>query len=372
MSKIRNLIDSALDRIFPKQWLSLTREPCGLLSELPLTVIDIGGAMGADERWSPLREQCRFMFFEPDDRSYSGLSDGSWRDLVIPVGLGGADGQRMLYLTEGPFASSLYKPKEAVLKSYAVWPWYRPSGNVPVTVRTLDDVLAEHNGWTPDFIKVDVEGADIEVLQAGEIALTNSFGVQLEVSFLDRNEGAPNYGEADQWLRSRGFVPHLLLREHWVRQNGLWGANSHPQIAWGDAVYFRPQSWALARLTANPAHAARDLSAFVAILLAYGCHDTALDLVREARGADLAPVEILYDLEQAVRGSVSGIGMYLLRGLVATLLALVAALLARPLGGRIRRSADSVFTRQAIPFLDCFATYMRRCGPGGGCLSDRI
>jgi FkbM family methyltransferase len=371
VQRVYRAFNSWIDRLFPKHHLVLTPTMRDVLAAAPLTVMDIGGAMGADERWNLLRDQCRFMFFEPDDRSQDGLVTGAGRDVVVPVGLGGADGERTLYLTEGPFASSLYRPNEVVLKPFAVWPWYRPAGQASVPVKTLDGVLAERSGWTPDFIKVDVEGADLEVLQAGEGALYASFGVQIEVSFLDRNEGAPGYGVADQWLRARGFVPHLLIREHWVRENALWGANSQAQIAWGDAVYFRPQAWALGRLADNPGQASRDLCAFVAILLAYASHDAALDLVRAARAARLASTEVADDLEQAIHKSVVSPLPYLLRGFAALLLALLLALLSWPLGGARRQAGRAFLARQAVPFLGAAYRLVARQGLRHSCLADR-
>ncbi len=370
MSGFSRRLDRLFDQLFPKHRLVLAPGTRAVLISAPVCVIDVGGAMGADDRWSLLRDECRFMFFEPDARSQDSLGDVG-HDVVVPASLAGADGERTLHLTEGPFASSLYKPNEAVLKSFSVWPWYMSAGEVSVPVRTLDGILAERQGWVPDFIKIDVEGADLEILQAGQEALGTCFGVQIEVSFLDRNIGAPGYGEADRWLRTQDFVPHLLLREHWVRQNGLWGANSHPQTAWGDAVYFRPQAWVLARLAAMPATAARDLGAFVAILLAYGCHDAALDLVRAVRAAELVSAAVASELEQAIIDSVMGPGVYVLRGLAATLLALIPALFAWPLGGRFRRAGAVFLTRQAVPFLGAAYRLAARQGLAQSCISDR-
>lgn len=371
VQRVYRTLNALIDRLFPRYYLVLTPTMCGVLAEAPVTVMDIGGAMGADERWRLLRDQCRFMFFEPDDRSQDGLVIDAGRDVVVQVGLGGADGERTLYMTQGPFASSLYRPNEAVLKPFAVWPWYCPAGQASVQIRTLDGVLAERAGWTPDFIKVDVEGADLEVLQAGERALSASFGVQIEVSFLDRNEDAPGCGVADQWLRARGFVPHLLIREHWVRENSLWGANTNAQIAWGDAVYFRPQAWVLGRLADNPGRASRNLSACVAILLAYGAHDAALDLVRAAREDDLAGPAVAGDLEKAIHESVIGPWPYLMRGFAALCLALLVVMLTWPFGAVRRQAGRAFFARQAVTFLGAAYRLAARQGPRHSCLADR-
>jgi hypothetical protein len=79
------------------------------------------------------------------------------------------------------------------------------------------------------FIKVDIEGADLDVLKGGHTALATAFGA--ETSFVARNIGAPLQPEIDLRLREAGFRPHLLIREHSVRANAVYGVLSRPQLA---------------------------------------------------------------------------------------------------------------------------------------------
>src|SRR5262249_19609484 len=138
---------------------------------------------------------------------------------TVPIGLADKPGERTLHLTEGPFASSLYRPNEYVLRDFAIWPWYAPAGLANIEVDTLDACVARLPDWSADFVKVDAEGADLDVLKGGRRTLETAFGVQIEVAFARRNVGAPLQAEMDLWLRDAGFAPYLLIREHWVRAN---------------------------------------------------------------------------------------------------------------------------------------------------------
>jgi FkbM family methyltransferase len=362
-----------LGTIFPKARAKLARRLAGRLAADPLHVIDIGGALGPDPRWGLLpANTIRFMTFEPDARSREQVLCGGQRNLTLAVGLAETAGEREFYLTDGPFASSLYPPNETLLRNFGVWPWYAPAGHAIVAVDTLDACLARHKDWRADFVKVDVEGADLEVLKGGRGALKTAFGVQIEVSFIDRNVGAPPQPEIDLWLREAGFRPHLLIREHWVRANGVHGALSRPQLAWGDAVYFRERNWVLARLAAatRPEEAEAWLAVILAILLAYGAHDYAAEIVAAARDAGVIEPEAADAAAWSVNASVMALTPFVVRGALALLLALLIAAPLALIGGRGRSFGRSLVAAQAIPLFDTLSQAARRGGINCSCLPD--
>jgi FkbM family methyltransferase len=188
---VRHRIGAPLDVIFPKRRVTLVPRVLPGLSRRPLNVVDVGGAMGPDNRWRSLSAVClRFMTFEPDARSNEQLAGGSETgDLMLPVALGESPGERPLFLTKGPFASSMYRTNDAVLRDFAVWPWYTPAGETAIPVDTLDACLARRSDFRADFVKIDVEGADLDVLKGGRSAIVKAFGVQIEVAFSIRNQG---------------------------------------------------------------------------------------------------------------------------------------------------------------------------------------
>lgn len=81
--------------------------------------------------------------------------------------------------------------------------------------QTLDTVAADLPG--PLFLKIDVQGAELEVLEGGQQTLARAELVQLEVAFLPYNAGAPTIVEVVDYMHERGFVPYDLAGE--VRPN---------------------------------------------------------------------------------------------------------------------------------------------------------
>lgn len=359
---MRQLAEGFLNRVFPKSRLVLSPGLAAQLQASPLCLIDVGGAMGPEERWQALRpDGLRVMSFEPDARSLEDLG-GDAHDVIVPIGLGAVAGRQTLFLTEGPFASSLYKPNEAVLRDFAVMPWYGPVGEIEIEVDTLAAVLDRYPDWRPDFIKVDVEGADLDVLKGAGKAIEQALGVQVEASIADRNIGAPLQPELDAWLRDRGLIPFQFIREHWVRKNGLHGATSQPQLAWADVVYFRSRDTVLERMRARDNAATEELGHMLAILLAYEVHDYALELVEAALDEQLISTSVAEDYRLAIKGSVTGLTGFALRGTLALCLASLAAIPLLLLGRRGRGLASVLIRAQAAPL---FRGLSRAASRGG-------
>jgi len=73
---------------------------------------------------------------------------------------------------------------------------------------TLDDVLSEEMPGGADFLKLDVQGYELEVLKGGTGALDAAEVVVAEVSLLPINEGAPLLHDVTAFMRDRGFVAY--------------------------------------------------------------------------------------------------------------------------------------------------------------------
>jgi len=77
-----------------------------------------------------------------------------------------------------------------------------------LVTRTLDEVVEQYLPDAADvFLKVDVQGAELQVLKGGAQTLRKSALVQLEVAMLQYNEGAPLMPEVVAFMAERDFLP---------------------------------------------------------------------------------------------------------------------------------------------------------------------
>jgi FkbM family methyltransferase len=103
---------------------------------------------------------------------------------------------------------SLYK--ERTRHYAAVQPVYR-------TTTTLDTLFP---GETFEFVKLDCQGAELDVLRGGPTLLQGTTALLLECPFAGQyNEGAPTFVEYLRTLDELGFAPLEIAEHH--RTNGI-------------------------------------------------------------------------------------------------------------------------------------------------------
>ena len=116
---------------------------------------------------------------------------------VFP-GLLGAEAQEQVPLHQAETASSVMVEQI--------------SQNFPVTfhsMRTVDSIVQEHfGGHSPDFLKLDVQGYELEVLKGAEKSLANMHVILAEVNLLDIHQNVPLLAEVISWLNDRDWVTY--------------------------------------------------------------------------------------------------------------------------------------------------------------------
>jgi hypothetical protein len=88
---------------------------------------------------------------------------------------------------------------------------------VPETRRTttLARPIVEHDLPLSDFIKLDVQGAELDVLRGGVEALGHATLVLLECPLMPYNLGAPTIDDYLGFMGERGFTVLEFLQPHW-------------------------------------------------------------------------------------------------------------------------------------------------------------
>jgi FkbM family methyltransferase len=151
---------------------------------------------------------CRVVGFEPQPAALARLNQAKGaNELYLPHAL--ADGtQRTLHVCELEGMTSLLVPDPSHLALFNLFPiWGKVKERIPVTTRKLDDIAEIAH---MDFLKMDVQGMEREVLAHGQAKLKDTVAIQTEVSFVPLYQGQPPFGEMDLTLRELGFLPHSV------------------------------------------------------------------------------------------------------------------------------------------------------------------
>ena len=156
---------------------------------------------------------------------------------AYPYALSDKPGQKTLYITREKMCSSLYKPNEKLLGRYADLDVSYLESTCSIEVTSLDSFMEQENISAIDFIKIDIQGAELDVFKGASKAMPQLLGLCTEVEFVELYQGQPLFADVDAELQKHG------LQFHHFRDPGyrpVHGASFHckPQMLWADAVYF--------------------------------------------------------------------------------------------------------------------------------------
>lgn len=175
-----------------------------LLGDQTLTLLDIGSAGGVEPRWKQITHLTSYIGFEPDSRSNLDTSEAGKYFAsysLIPAAVWKHDGELSIQLCRKPQVSSHFQPNTAFLGKFPRPERFDVVDSTSVNASRLDSLNIEKC----DFIKLDIQGGELAALQGGEEVLRKTFGLEVEVEFLDVYQGQPLFGEVCAYLAAQGF-----------------------------------------------------------------------------------------------------------------------------------------------------------------------
>jgi FkbM family methyltransferase len=167
----------------------------------------------------------------------------TWQEKHIPKALGNQIGKTVIYITKYPGCSSLYPPSKEYIKRFASNSELIELVDVQeIEITTLDAFCQNEKINEIDFLQIDVQGAEIHVLEgARQIVENGVLGILTEIEFSEIYTGQPLFSDVDISLRSQGFTLFdfgKLNRN--IRRDTPIFSQSHPgTLSWTDAFYFR-------------------------------------------------------------------------------------------------------------------------------------
>lgn len=219
-----------------------------MLATRGLSLVDIGARGGLPVRWRDLASILDVVAFEPDaaEAARLAMSFGPVRSTtVVPVAVWSAPGRRTLYVTRSPGCSSLLEPNRELLAGFPDAARWEVVATPEVELSTLDDSLRAAGARNADFIKIDVQGGALNVLQGAAHTLETVVALEIEVEFVSLYRGEALFADIDAHVRSLGFELVDLRPTYWRRAVAAEVAGTKGQLVFADALYFlRPDALA--------------------------------------------------------------------------------------------------------------------------------
>ena len=179
-----------------------------------IEVMDVGAAVIAETPIYKIlldNKMAHLTLFDGDERQIEKLEEMYGTDNVAIFNYFLFDGgKHKVYLcSPASGMTSIFKPKVEALNFFNGFSNFGKVETIEEIQTTKLDFI--DNLKSPDFLKMDVQGAELGILKNGSKTLKNCLAMQLEVSYFLLYEDQPSFGEIDVYMRSIGFVPHLFL-----------------------------------------------------------------------------------------------------------------------------------------------------------------
>lgn len=307
----------------------------------PMRVIDGGARWGAETHWDVYGDQLELFAFEPAEDECRRLmatveqGPGKIRFACEPLALSRMSGRSTINVARFPDSSSLFPNNDALVRRFAMASYLEQTGAIEVATTSVDAFAERYDFEYIDFMKLDVEGAELAVLRGAEHALDHSLlGLSVEVWFHEEHRGRPLFSDIDAYLRRFGFVLFDLRELNRWRRKTLPGESYYSwtgsgQLMYAQALYLRdlPAHVDSAR-NRYPVLSSTAILKLASIAEVLGYSDFALEVIESGQRMGLLRPEeanpLIDDLRRQVPGAASDGWQRTMRGALRAAIPAVA------------------------------------------------
>jgi len=214
--------------------------------ELKFNILEIG-ALQVEKSKEPFYELLRYfpfskiIGFEVDKAVCDKMNLTAKSGIkYYPYALGRNNEKKNFYITNHPMCCSLYKPNDSFNSLYNNLEVAYLKHEMEVETISLDFFVEENQIGEIDLLKIDVQGAELDIFKGGVKALKDVLQIVCEVEFVHHYENQPLFGDVSNFLSQYDFMFNKFLsiagrslRPILLEKN----PNTMSQQLWADAVF---------------------------------------------------------------------------------------------------------------------------------------
>ena len=225
-----------------------------------IKLLDIGSAGGIQPRWKDYAKFIKFIGFDLDIAIKN-------TDVASKLPLKSSTNFNSLlfeettsvkfYRTSEAEKSSIYEPNIEILNLFPNVERFRVITTKYESAKKIDDFF----GDKIDFIKIDSQGSELNILKGAEVLLQNVLGLEVEVEFIKIYKNQPLVTDVTIFLESAGFVLIDFVNIYRWERESLSGLG---QLIFADALFLRKPEDIVTETTID-----LKISTYLLILLIY-------------------------------------------------------------------------------------------------------
>ena len=217
-----------------------------------LNYFDIGSRGGFQKDLYPIAFAVEVVGFEPDPIEFERLQTQTpnfWKSVtILPFGLSKRSGRQTLNIPTDPQSASLLKHNITIGEKFRKQQFFEIQRTKNIQTLSLKDALKKTNFRSIDFMKIDIEGAELLVFKSAPDVMKDVLAIKTEISFIPFRINQPLAIDIGNYLRQAGFeLMDVVEPSHWRRDGYIihpyysieTPSYSKAQIAKVDYLYFR-------------------------------------------------------------------------------------------------------------------------------------
>lgn len=173
---------------------------------MPLNIVyDVGACTGNFSRW--LRDSAlynsTYYLFEANFEYFHKLLDPSFNSFITL--LSNEDGKEIDFWAGLNTGDSYYKETTSI---------YENTGSKKLKSTTLDKMIVDKNLPIPNFLKIDTQGSELDILSAAKNLMGKTEMILCECPIIEYNKGAPKMSEYLDFFKSYDYIPVEVTQIH--------------------------------------------------------------------------------------------------------------------------------------------------------------
>lgn len=169
-------------------------------------IVDVGCRWGFADKF--LNTNSILYGFDPDEEECKRIEMGykGYNVKVVPSALAEEEGVKTLFHTKEPACSSFYKPNKYLTENFPSLECAKEVGSSEIFATTLDKWAIREDIKNIDYMKLDTQGSELDILMGGIKILNTIRAIEIEVEFNPIYDGQHLFSDVDLFMRSNGFT----------------------------------------------------------------------------------------------------------------------------------------------------------------------
>ena len=207
-----------------------------ILHQKKLTFVDIGASIQIIPRWKRIhKDNLNYILFEPNKNEIKKLKLNKKyysKYKIYESALSNKKQNINLNITKGIYQTSVLKPNMKFLNQFRDSDRYKITKKIKIKANRLDSFKIKD----VDFIKIDAQGYNYEILEGSIKTLKDTLGVETEVEFTKLYTNQKIFGDLNKILIKNNFdfIDFTVLKR-WNRYND----SNYGQCIFGNALFLK-------------------------------------------------------------------------------------------------------------------------------------